>query len=65
MTTSIGQLRYRPTHEILSCHPKIRKFHIFYDLSSLSLSRLGVGDKPKPCKQGVAGSIPGFSQSVG
>ena len=28
-------------------------------------SRRGVGDKPMSCKPGVAGSIPGFSQSVG
>ena len=28
-------------------------------------SRGGVGDKPMSCKPGVAGSIPGFSQSVG
>ena len=27
--------------------------------------RRGVGDKPMYCKPGVAGSIPGFSQSVG
>ena len=27
--------------------------------------RRGVGDKPMSCKQGVAGSIPGFSLSVG
>ena len=28
-------------------------------------SHCGVGDKPMSCKPGVAGSIPGFSQSVG
>ena len=28
-------------------------------------SRRGVRDKPMSCKPGVAGSIPGFSQSVG
>ena len=28
-------------------------------------SRLDVRDKPMSCKPGVAGSIPGFSQSVG
>ena len=31
----------------------------------LSTSRRGVGDKSMSCKPGVAGSILGFSQSVG
>ena len=35
-------------------------------LRSLNLrGRRGVGDKPMSCKQGVAGSIPSFSLSVG
>ena len=37
-------------------------------LSTLEInhcSRRSVGDKPMFCKPGVAGSIPGFSKSVG
>ena len=34
---------------------------IFLAINLSKRSRLGVGDKPMPCKQGVAGSIPGFS----
>ena len=32
---------------------------------TIQCSHRGVGDKPMSCKPGVAGSIPGFSQSVG
>ena len=31
---------------------------MYYSLFNI---RRGVGDKPMPCKPGVAGSIPGFS----
>ena len=45
--------RYNNCHNIKCSH------------QSIVLSRRGVGDKPMSCKPGVAGSIPGFSQSVG
>ena len=31
----------------------------------MRILRRGVGDKPMSCKPGVAGLIPGFTQSVG
>ena len=34
---------------------------IFLPINLNKRSRLGVEDKPMLCKQGVAGSIPGFS----
>ena len=30
----------------------------------VAMSRRGVGDKPMPCKPGIAGSIPGFSKKT-
>ena len=36
-----------------------------YNTVIINQNRRGVGDKPMSCKPGVAGSIPGFFQSVG
>ena len=41
------------------------RFCAFYGVLIIKRRRRGVGDKPMSCKPGVAGSIPGFSQSVG
>ena len=48
----------------INCKPLSLYMHDTYWPPYILLLR-GVGDKPMSCKPGVAGSIPGFSQSVG
>ena len=52
------------TYDILSKHLIEYDSYGGYAVSHFR-SRRGVGDKPMSCKPGVAGSISGFSQSVG